>query len=130
MKIGLQIALGIFSIIPLYFAVIGVMHGIGDLSGAAEPVAAIDNQYRYLSGTYVLVTLLLWYVIPSVERHAGLLRLIVAALVIGGIGRFLSASALGPGLDYQMSGMLTELGSPVFLLWQYLVSRAAKTSPE
>ena len=128
MKIGLQIALGVFSIIPFYFAAIGVVDGTVNLSGSSEPVPAIDNQYRYVSGTYVLVTLLLWYVIPSIERHAGLLRLIVAALVIGGIGRFLSVSALGPGLDYQMAGIFIELGSPVFLLWQYLVSRAAKRS--
>lgn len=128
MKLGLQIVLGLFSLIPLSFAVMGLIHGMASADPAVTVSAAVDNQYRYMSGVYVLVTLLLWYAIPNIERHFGLMALICVALVIGGIGRFLSQTSIGPGTALQSAGMLIELGSPLLLAWLWLVVRKPRAA--
>lgn len=128
MKPGLQIVLGLFSLIPLAFAVMGVLNGAAGLDPAGSPAAALDNQFRYLSGMYVIVTLLLWSIIPGIERHFRTAAIICAALFIGGAARFISHSTVGPGLPEQLGGMYIELGSPLLLVWQQLVARKMRAS--
>ena len=125
MKLGLQIALGIFSLIPLYFAILGIATGAAHFMPDGGYPAAIDNQFRYLSAIYLLVTMLLWWTIPKVETHGMVLALVCAAIFIGGLARFLSYSSVGPGSDEQFAGMIIELCVPVFLIWQRLVARKA-----
>ncbi|MEQ9506258.1 MAG: DUF4345 domain-containing protein [Hyphomonas sp.] len=126
MKLGLQIVLGLFSLIPVAFAAMGLLSGMAGADPAATLSAAVDNQYRYMSGVYVLVSFLIWYALPKIEQHFTLMALVVAALVIGGIGRLLSQAALGPGTDGQQIGAFIELGSPVLLVWLWFVARRAR----
>ena len=125
MKLGLQIALGIFSLIPLAFSVLGIVQGAAFFMPDGGYPAAIDNQLRYLSAIYLLVTLLLWWTIPKVEQHGTVLTFVCAVIFIGGLARFLSHSTVGPGLETQFAGMVFELATPVFLIWQRLVARKA-----
>lgn len=128
MKLGLQLVLGIFSLIPLAFAAMGLMSGMVGADPAAAASAAVDNQYRYMSGVYILVSFLIWYALPKIERHFTLMALICAALVVGGIGRLLSQAALGPGTEQQQIGAFIELGSPILLVWLWFVVRKAKAA--
>ncbi|MEM9178856.1 MAG: DUF4345 domain-containing protein [Pseudomonadota bacterium] len=125
MKLGLQIALGVFSLIPLFFAVTGIMTGAASLMPEGDVPAAIDNQFRYLSAIYLLVPMVLWWTIPKIDERGLVLALVCAAVFLGGAARFLSYSTIGPGLDRQFAGMLIELSSPIFLIWQRLVARKA-----
>lgn len=127
MKLGLQIVIGVFSLIPIYFAGIGLVHGAGALApdGVA---AAVDNQFRYNSGTYVAISLVIWYCIPQVEKHFKLLAIVCFALVLGAIGRLISQNTLGPGTEQQFAGMIIEFASPVLLIWQQLVARKANAA--
>jgi hypothetical protein len=125
MKLGLQIGLGVLSLIPLFFAITGVMNGAAAFMPDGGYPAAIDNQLRYLSAIYLLVTLLVWWIIPNVEKHGLILAFVCGVLVLGGLARFVSYTIIGPGLDRQFVGMVLELSSPVFLIWQRLVARKA-----
>jgi Domain of unknown function (DUF4345) len=71
------------------------------------------------------VTILLWWSIPQVERQGVVLAFVCAVIFIGGVARFISHSSVGPGLETQFSGMLIELASPLFLIWQRLVAGKA-----
>ncbi|PKP80525.1 MAG: DUF4345 domain-containing protein [Alphaproteobacteria bacterium HGW-Alphaproteobacteria-18] len=126
MKLGLQIVLGLFSLIPLTFAVLGMANGAAGLDPEGSVAAAVDNQFRYLSGMYVVVTLLLWSIIPEIEKHFRIAAIICAALFIGGIGRLISQMAVGPGAEFQISGMYIELGSPLLLVWLWFVVKRAR----
>lgn len=128
MKLGLQIVLGIFSLIPLAFAAMGLLSGMAGVDPAATISAAVDNQYRYMSGVYILVSFLLWYAIPKIETHFRLMCLICAALVIGGVGRLLSQAAAGPGTPGQYVGQFIELGSPLLLVWLWFVVRKSRAA--
>lgn len=125
MKLGLQIGLGVLSLIPLFFATMGILNGAAFYIPEGEFPAAIDNQLRYLSAIYLLVTILIWWSIPRVEQNGLILTFVCGVIFLGGLARFLSYSTLGPGLDTQFVGMLLELGAPIFLLWQRLVARKA-----
>jgi hypothetical protein len=128
LKLGLQIVLGLFSLIPLAFAVMGMANGAAGLDPGGQVAAAVDNQFRYLSGMYVVVTLLLWSIIPQIEKHFRTAAIICAALFVGGIGRVISQMSAGPGADFQLSGMYIELGSPLMLVWLWFVVRQAKAN--
>ena len=126
MKLGLQIFLGLFSLVPLAFAVMGMANGGGGLDPGGTIAAAVDNQFRYLSGMYVVVTLLLWSIIPEIEKHFRTAAIVCAALFIGGIGRLISQMAVGPGTDAQLAGVYIELGSPLVLVWLWFVVKRAR----
>jgi len=128
MKLGLQIGLGVLSLIPLYFSVMGIAYGAAFYMPEGGYPAAIDNQLRYLSAIYLLVTLLLWWTIPSVEKHGVILAFVCGVMFLGGLARFLSHSTIGPGLETQFSGMIIELSLPIFLIWQRLVARKASAA--
>lgn len=123
MKLALQIALALVSLIPAYFAFIGIYHGAGLLTETGEVAAAVDNQFRYQSATYLMMTFALWYIIPKVEKHGTLLGLISLVFFIGGIARYVSVQDVGPGTEQQHSAMFVEFGLPVLWLWQRLVAR-------
>lgn len=126
MKLGLQIVLGLFSLVPLVFAVLGMANGAAGLDPGGQVAAPVDNQFRYLSGMYVVVTLLLWSIIPEIEKHFRTAAILCAALFIGGIGRLISQMAVGPGADFQVSGAFIELGSPLVLVWLWFVVKRSK----
>jgi hypothetical protein len=125
MKRGLQIFLGVFSLIPVIFAVLGFLAGAGRLS--PEGVAVdLDNQYRYFSGMYLVVAFLLWSIIPAIEKHGRTLFLISAAIFIGGLGRVVSYMTIGAPSQDLVVGMGIELVVPVlFVIWQRAVAAKA-----
>jgi Domain of unknown function (DUF4345) len=125
MKRGLQVFLGVFSLIPVAFALLGFVHGAGRLSPEGVTVD-LDNQYRYFSGMYLVVSFLIWSIIPRIERHGRTVFLISAAIFIGGLGRIVSYMTLGSPSQDLVVGMGIELVAPViFVVWQRAVAAKA-----
>lgn len=125
MKRSLQIVLALVSLIPLFFAILGLSLGAQPLGGA-DVAGALDNQFRYLSGIYVLVTLLLWKVIRNVEEEGTTLALATAALAIGGVGRLISMLVVGDASPEQTAFTALEIGAPVLIIWQRMVAKSAR----
>jgi Domain of unknown function (DUF4345) len=126
MRKSLQIMLLILSVIPLFFGLTGVMFGTGRfLDAAAVVVPQLDNQFRYLSGIYLLVSFLIWWMVPTIERHGTLLRIITVALFLGGLARAVSWATIGQPPVFQIGAMILELSAPLFAIWQSKVARAA-----
>ncbi|MEZ6001596.1 DUF4345 domain-containing protein [Hyphomonas sp.] len=125
MKRGLQIALGVFSLIPVAFALLGFLAGAGRLSPEGVTVD-LDNQYRYFSGMYLVVSFMIWSIIPAIEKHGHTMLLVSAAIFIGGLGRVVSYMTLGAPSQDLVVGMGIELVVPViFVLWQRAVAAKA-----
>lgn len=123
MKRGLQIVLGILSLIPLLFCILGVVYGAGRF--VEDVPAALDNQFRYLSTYYLSLTLLLWWAIPNIERHTMLVRIMVGVIFLGGLARLYSHLTVGPGEPGQFYGMILELALIVIIPWQAAVAKRA-----
>lgn len=126
MRRALQIVLAILSLIPLNFGLRGLIIGPVDIMPAEHINAAIDNVMRYQSGYYLSLFMLLWWMIPNIEKHTAVLRILTIAIFIGGLGRLVSYLTLGTPPPQMMAGMFLELGAPVLAVWQHLVASRAK----
>jgi len=124
MKLGLQIILFILSLIPLYFAVTGIKDGAIALNDGTAVSAGLENQFRYLSAFYLILTGLIWYIIPNVENHTGVFRIAILAVFLGGLARLYTYKTVGVPPQEMMGGMFLELGAPVLILWQRIVAHA------
>ncbi|WP_026942878.1 DUF4345 domain-containing protein [Hellea balneolensis] len=125
MKRGLQIVLAILSLIPLFFAVMGLIGG-AEANNAGEAVTAgLDNQFRYLSAYYLSLFFLIWWVLQDLENRGAVLRLLVLAIFLGGLARLFSYLTVGPPPANAMMGMVLELGSPSIVLWHNIVAKKA-----
>ncbi len=123
-KLGLQIALGLMSLIALYFGALGLVVGVAP-NFEGDPPPILDNQARYSSGVYLVFAFLLWWIIPNVERHKMPIRIISAAMMCGGLGRLVSLMRYGSGHDVQLILMVMEIGAPLLILWQKLATDEA-----
>jgi len=82
MKRGLQIALAGLSLIPLAFALIGLVGGGAGANDGIAVAAELDNQFRYLSAYYLSLTFLIWWVLGDLETRGAVLRLLVLAIFL------------------------------------------------
>lgn len=124
MKLGLQIVLGLLSLIPLLLGIQNIGGGAAVLNEG--PVsAALDSQFRYLSAFYLSLTFLTWWMIPNIERHAVPLRILIGVIFLGGLARAYSLMQVGhPGPDLY-AGMIIELVLIITIPWQALVAKRA-----
>jgi hypothetical protein len=119
-----KIVLVVLSLIPLYFAVTGVMGGAGVLNGSDTVSASLDNQFRYLSAYYLSLFFLIWYVLGDIDTRGTVLRWLVLAIFLGGLARLYSYLQVGTPTPDLMLGMALELGAPVLVLWHRALERS------
>ncbi|ABW26892.1 DUF4345 domain-containing protein [Acaryochloris marina] len=128
MKRGLQIILGILSLIPFMVAILGLTSGLGRWLPAEAITPEFDSHYRYITGFYISLGVIAWWIIPNIEKHKTALRIVAGAIFAGGVGRVISFWQVGaPGpLTLVFTGI--ELCFPLLLIWQAkLPRRQSKT---
>lgn len=108
----------LIGLIPLWFGVNGVLFGAAEQMGGEPFSAAMDNQYRYLSGVYIGVAIMVFYSAADVKGRADLFRFAMLFWFIGGCARLVSVFTVGDPPIWQLGGMVAELGAPLLLLWQ------------
>lgn len=128
MKRSLQIALAVLSLIPLISGGLGLVFGVGRFVPLDAAAAPLDSQFRFLSAVYIGFGLLIWRIIPSIEKHGWIASTIVGAVFAGGIARVYSAHLLGAASPQMIAAAALELTSPILILWQRAVAHRAKLS--
>jgi len=123
MKRGLQIVLAVLSLIPLAFAIMGIMGGAELANEGGAVTAGLDNQFRYLSAYYLSLFFLIWWILQDLDNRGTVLRLLVLAIFLGGLARLYSYLTVGPPPTRAIGGMVLELGSPVLALWHKMATR-------
>ncbi len=124
MRTALKIVLMALSLIPLYFAVTGVMGGAAALNGGDAVSAGLDNQFRYLSAYYLSLFFLIWYLLGDLDNRGTVLRLLVLAIFLGGLARLYSYLNVGTPPSDMMLGMGLELGAPVLVIWHRIIAQS------
>lgn len=118
----------IVGLIPLWFGLNGVIFGAAEQMGGEPFTTAMDNQYRYLSGVYVGLAVMIFYSAlgspVEMRAKAHLFRFAMIAFFIGGCARVVSTLVLGTPPSWQLAGMFAELGAPLLLVWQARVMRS------
>ncbi|MEO1391353.1 MAG: DUF4345 domain-containing protein [Cyanobacteria bacterium J06634_5] len=118
MKRGLQIVVGLLSLIPLLVSVVGVSIGLSRWLPAEAIDPQFDSQYRYIMGYYLSLSLIAWWVIPNIEKHRTIFRIIGGSIFFGGLGRLLSWVQVGEPNALGIVFIFIELLFPLLLLWQ------------
>jgi hypothetical protein len=122
----LQGAVALACLSPITFGTLGIVEGPAMLAGIGpgEAVPDLESHYRYLSGLFLAVGLVLLSCVPRIEARTGRFRWAAAAVVLGGLARLLGL-ALGeaPSAPH-LIGLAAELGlTPALVLWQARVAR-------
>jgi hypothetical protein len=122
----LQAAVAIGCLSPFYFGLRGVIEGPAMLAGVDPGESAPDllSHYRYLSGLFFGLGLVLLSCVPRIERRAVRFRWAAAAIVCGGLARGLGIALGDAPSAPHLAALGAELGlTPLLVLWQARLAR-------
>lgn len=112
----LQAAVLLAGVVPVSAGAAGVLLGAGLAGGGG---ADLDSHVRYLSGLLLGIGLAFWWMVPGIERHGSLFRLLTGIVVLGGMGRLLGVFVVGaPSLPMVAALGMELLVTPMLCLWQ------------
>lgn len=122
----LQAAVALGCLSPLYFGLKGVIAGPAMLAGVEPAQAAPDliSHYRYLSGLFFALGLVLASCVPRIEARTRRFRLAAAAIVLGGLARLAGIFMGDAPPSAHFIALAAEIGlTPLLVLWQARVAR-------
>ncbi len=128
----LQVILAIIGLIALITGALGIVAGMttnfGDFYGVSvspgiEGNVILDSNLRYFSGLWLGVGLILFWMIPSIERQKLVFRLVAGMIFIGGVGRVISILSFGVPSPLFIAFVVLELLFPLLIIWQNRLSR-------
>jgi Domain of unknown function (DUF4345) len=121
---ALQVVLAILALVPFSGGLATVVLGADRFAGGAPVPAEVDHSLRYLSGFYLGIALLIWCVVPRIERHGLLVVALTGCIFLGGVARLVSVLDVGAAGPLQYGLIAFELALPALILWQRQVARA------
>src|ERR1700754_90565 len=125
MKRALQVLLAFLSLLPLVVGTFGFIYGAALLAPAGGVTPKLDSQYRFVAAWDVGMALIVWWIIPQIERQTALFRLICVMVCVGGIGRVVSWLVAGsPGPAF-LAVTVLEILIPLLVPWQAQVAKHA-----
>jgi hypothetical protein len=130
----LQTVLAILGLIPILTGGLDFVLGARSLHvvGSLMPLDAVndvvlDSQIRFLAAIWLGVGIILYWVIPSIDRQTTLFRLLMGGIFLGGIGRMSSAVLVGiPPVQFLAVIVLELVGVPILIFWQSALSKSNK----
>lgn len=130
-KMMLQIVLAVLGFIPIFTGGLSIILGVGALSavGGLVPSEAVNNvvvdsEIRFLGAIWFGIGVIVYWVIPAIDKQTTLFRLLIGGIFLGGIGRLLSALSVGiPPIQFIGVIVLELIGMPLLLLWQSSISK-------
>ena len=125
MRRGLQLILGVLSLLPLVVGTLGLVYGSSLLGSPDSVTPKLDSQYRFMSAWDIGLAVIVWWIIPRVERATHLFRIVSGAVCLGGVGRLVAWRVTGsPGWAF-LAVMAIELLVPLLIPWQAYLAREA-----
>ena len=123
----MQAAVLLAGFVPVLAGGAGVIFGDALLGGGGD--IGLDSHFRYLSGLLLGIGLTFWALIPRIEQHRTIFRVLTVVVVVGGLGRLLGMIIHG----LPSTGMTAALGmelivTPVLCFAQAKVA-ARRNSP-
>lgn len=118
----LQIVLAVLCLSPLGVGALGMIGGAAAFGGQAQP--GVDSHFRYLSGIFFGIGVLVASCVPRIERQRERLGWVVLFVVIGGLARLLGFITAGVPRGAFFYAAFLELGvTPLVWMWQRRVAR-------
>lgn len=113
----LQAALAILSLVPITAGLAGVLEGPQFFRLVAS--VPVDSHMRYLSGLLLGIGVIVWILIPHIERRGEAFATITLIVFVGGLSRLWSLVHVGQPNTVMTCALFVELGlTPALYLWQ------------
>jgi hypothetical protein len=127
----LQAILAVVSLIPLSAGLAGIWTGphFYDLTASISA----DSHMRYLSGLLFGLGIVVWWIIPRVEKPSEAFGTLTAIVFVGGLARLWSLLHVGVPNGVMSSALFVELGlTPVLFFWHRRIARlsADRVTPQ
>lgn len=126
-KKPLQITMGMLALIPVASGSLALM-GVDDplyLQDKLPAVPILDSNLRFYAGIWLALGLAMWSILPRIEQHAPVFRLIWGGIFLGGLGRLLSILLMGmPPAAFIAFTVLEIIGAPAFIWWHHQVAKS------
>ena len=120
----LQAAVLLAGLVPVLAGGWGVLRGATLLTGATVG-ADLDSHFRYLSGLLLGVGLVFWGLVPGIDRHGRIFRVLGGIVVLGGLARLIGVIVAGPPSSPMLLTLGMELAvTPLLCLWQARIATA------
>ncbi len=117
----LQAAVLLAGVVPVSAGSAGVILGVGLAGGGGTD---LDSHVRYLSGLLLGIGLVFWSLVPRIERHAVLFRVLTLIVFVGGLGRLLGVFVVGQPSAPMTAALGMELVvTPLLCWWQGRLAR-------
>jgi len=117
----LQVAMMALAAIPVATGALTMM-GLADpiyANGGLPAHALLDSNLRFFGGMWLVAGLVMFWLIPRIERETALFRVLWLMIFAGGIGRLFSVAFVGlPPWPFIGFTVLEIVGAPCFILWQ------------
>ncbi|ULA65886.1 MAG: conserved membrane protein of unknown function [Nitrospira sp.] len=115
---GLQVALVVAACVPVLAGGAGMITGTAILSEHPGEIA-LDSHVRYLSGLLFGIGLSFWAIVPRIETHTALVRLLTFLVGVGGIARLAGAVFVVMPSRSMIYAIVMELVvTPLLCWWQ------------
>ena len=125
----LQIVVSVACLVPVLGGGAGVLFGL-PMVGIAAAAAGADSHFRYLSGLLLGIGIGFLSAVPHIEARTGRFRLLAAIVVVGGLGRLLSAIlSFRPDAASVFALAMELVVTPALAVWQARVARLAAIRP-
>ena len=93
---GLQVTLGVLSLIPFGSGLAGMVFGPRTLPGDTSVVQpTLDAEYRFANAFWFAAAPALWSALPRIEKQTTLIRALLGTVMLGGVARLLSWRRVG-----------------------------------
>lgn len=117
----LQAGTAILASVPITTGLIGFAGLADPLYGTTHSTAAVllDSNLRFFAGLWLGLGLAVAWLVPAIERHTTLFRVLWGMIFLGGLGRLLSLLLVAaPPLPFVFFTLLELAGAPLFVAWQ------------
>ena len=116
-KRAFQLTFAVLALIPLSMGLLNIVRGVAQHIPTEAITSSLDSYHRFGSAWFLGLGVIVLWMLPRIEEHGGLFRVIAWLMFLGGIARVLSAIQYGmPVLPMQLAGAL-ELCFPLFIWW-------------
>lgn len=119
----LQITIIILSLLPFAFGLLGIIYGSDRFNLGDEVLNPnMDSQFRFLSTWYLGLAAIVWWMVPNIEKHKTLFRIICTVVFLGALSRLLAITHSGVPDTRFFIVMGAELLFPLLIVWQTKVA--------
>jgi hypothetical protein len=123
----LQIAVAVFSLVPILAGLAGIFLGPKMVSGSDALNLDLDSHYRYLSGLLTGIGLAFLTCVPRIESKTVPFQVLASIVILGGCGRLYSLIVAGIPNEGMLFGLGMELFvTPLLALCQLRTARQAE----